>query len=651
MSRLKPDLGDTDRLTLERRLVLFLVTVVVAFAILATRLVYLQIVRGSDFEALARGNRIRLISLTAPRGTIVDRGGELLATSRPVFAASLVYMEELPGQEMVSKLEAILGLEPGRIREMLDQQRERLYLPVRIKTDLTPEEHTELEEHRNELPGLVIEVLPIREYVQGDLAAHALGHVGFLNTETSRQALQLQADGQAAVLGAARREQVTYQLGEMIGLLGLERQYDALLRGIDGTREVEVDNRGTPIKVEREVPPTPGLGLRLTLDFRLQRALEDSLRAAMERVRLMKGPTYATSAAAVVLDVRTGAVRAMTSLPEFDPNWFAAGGVDKERLPYLEDPVQQPWLNRALQGLYVPGSTYKMVTASAVLEEGLVSESDRVYCGGGFRMGGDYFKCWVGKPGHGSLDLRGAIQGSCNSFFLEMGTRLRTKARTDGGDDGGVDILADYAVDLGLSGPTGIDLPFERAGMPPRTDGQRWLPGEDVQSAIGQAKHEYSPLQLAGYTACIAAGGQRYRPYLVEQILAGDEVVWSHQAEPAGRSSLISEETFDLVRQGMLAVTQPGGTAYGSFWNLPVRVGGKTGTAQTGRHPDDALFVGFAPFDDPEIAWAIVVSNGDSGALACAPVAAELVRTYFGLGDQRPWGAAALKRPATEVGQ
>jgi penicillin-binding protein 2 len=633
-------LQETGSEEVERRMGKLLLAVALSICLLVGRLGYLQVVRGSYYEALARGNRIRLVSLTAPRGTILDRNGELIATTRPAFAASLVYMGEPYSDEMLAKLESILSLPAGRIRDLLAKQSGRLYLPVRIKTDITPEEHSRLEECRHELPGLVIEALPIREYPYGQLAAHVFGYVGELAGEDPK--LQELAAAQVSLRSAASLPQATYEVGDIVGVAGLERQYDSILRGLDGTREVEVDSRGTPTRTEREDPPEAGLDLKLTIDLRLQQALEVALAANMDKLRQSKGIAYAPAGCAVVLDVKTGAVRAMASLPAYDPNAFASGNVDVATVE---------WLNRVTQGKYIPGSTYKMITAMAALEEGVVTPKDTVYCPGGYRLGSEFIRCWIGAPGHGTTNLVQAVQRSCNTFFLEMGMRLRNKmkaagAAASGPARGGLDILADYAAEFGLDGPTGIDLPGERAGTVPRTGSRALFTGEDIQHAIGQSTHVYSPLQLAQYVATIASNGTRMRPYLVEEVLKDGEVLYRFQPEVSGTVAKVSQPAFHVVKSGMLGVTGPGGTAYWAFWDLPIKVAGKTGTAQTGRLPDNALFAGFAPFDDPEIAFFIIVEGGDSGSLTCGPVAREIVRTYFGLG-----APAADQSPAAVAGE
>ncbi len=631
-----------ERDALERRINVFLLVMLASVALLLGRLGYLQVVRGAYYETLSRGNRIRLVSLTAPRGQMLDRTGKLLATTRPAFAASLVYLGEKYSPEVLTKLEEILSLEPGKIDTLMERWRDRLYLPVRLKNDITPEEHSRLEEHRNELPGLVIEVIPIREYPNGQLAAHALGRVGFLNTESTRESLQEQAADHESILGAAGMAPAAYELDDIVGVIGLERQYDAILRGVDGTREVEVNSLGTPTRVEREIPPQAGLTLGLTLDLDLQATLDQALVANMESVRKSRGPAYSTSAAAIVLDVKTGGVLAMTSVPTFDPNWSASGRIDPEFLPQMEE------FNRVIQGLYIPGSTYKMMTAVTALQEGIVTTADGVWCGGGYRLGSHFIGCWVGAPGHGRVNILDAIKGSCNTFFIEMGMRLRSKAQETDATKGFVDMLSKYAAGFGLDGPTGIDLPFERAGRSPRTAGRSWLVGEDVQCAIGQSRQEYSPLQLAHYVATLANDGKRLRPHLVNEIRDGDTVLWHAVPEQLPGADNVSAETIALVKQGMLAVTGPGGTAYSSFWDLPIKAGAKTGTAQTGQRPNDGLFVGFAPYDDPQIAWAVVVKNGDSGSLSGAPVARELIKTYFGL---RPPQEAASQPSASVPGE
>jgi len=624
-----------DRAALERRLAAVLLVVMAALALLVLRLGYLQVVRGGYYEGLSRGNRIRLVSLTAPRGDIIDRDGETLATTRPAYAASLVYMGQPFAAESLDLLEAILSLEPGRIDTLLERWSSKLYMPIRLKNDISASEHSRLEEHRNELPGLVIEVIPIREYPAGQLAAHVLGRVGFLNTETSRQSLLTQATGLVDILTAADRPAASYELDEIVGMIGLERYYDSLLRGVDGAREVEVNSRGTPTRVERETSPQAGLTLGLTLDLTLQAALEQSLQETIRQVRAQYGPTYATSAAAVVLDVKTGGVLAMANYPTFDPNWSASGAVDAEFLPLLEE------FNRSIQGLYIPGSTYKMITAVAALEEQVVGLGDDVWCGGGYRLGNSTIGCWVGPPGHGMVNITEAIQGSCNTYFIEAGVRLRALAQAQDPNTGMIDLLAKYASGFGLAGPTGIDLPFERSGTAPQSSGKAWLLGEDVQCAIGQSRQEYSPLQLASYVATLANNGVRLQPHVVQRILEGEATVWEYPRTVVPGATNVAKSTFDIVKNGMLAVTRYGGTAYAAFSDVPVAVGAKTGTAQTNKKPNDGLFVGFAPFDNPEIAFAIVVKNGDSGSLSCAPVAREIVLTHFG------YSSASTAAPST----
>ena len=623
-----------ERQATVRRSYIFLLAVSVFFGLLIARLGYLQVTRGAYYEALARGNRIRLVSMSAPRGEILDRHGELLATTRPAFAASLVYMGTAYTDETLKTLEDILDLEPGRIRVLLQQQRGRWYLPIRLKTDISPEEHTRLEEHRHELPGLVIEVTPIREYPQGSLAAHVLGRVGTVNTEGQRLALLGHLDSFGDLLRSAGLEPLEYELNDITGLIGLERQYDILLRGIDGVREVEVDSRGTPTHIERENEPVPGMNLKLTVDSQLQRTLENALAANMQRIKSLRGDNYATSAAAVVLDVRTGGVLAMASLPGFDPNWSASGRLLPQYVAQLEE------FNRVIQGLYIPGSTYKMMTAITALEEGAVDQSLRVGCSGAYRIGNASIGCWVGPPGHGAVNMVDAIKVSCNVYFLEMGARLRALARAADSRSGFVDLATRYAVDFGLDGPTGIDLPFERAGRSPVIGERTWYAGEDIQCAIGQSRQEYSPLQLAVYTSTIATQGIRMTPYLLQEILKGDEVIWRARPEAAAANTEVSAQTYDIVRRGMLAATDPEGTAYWSLYDIPIKVGAKTGTAQTATSPTDGLFVGFAPYDDPEIAWAIVVKHGESGSLSGAPVAREVVRAFFGLVTPPPAGGS-----------
>ncbi len=620
--------GDERKEAAQRRLVAFRVLLALILLALLTRSAYLQVVRGAQFEQLARGNALRLLPLPAPRGRIFDRHHELMVGNRPAYHVSLVHPGPGKVDEVIARLAPLLEMEVDEIREAIRRRADRLYEPVRLKLDVDPVTHSRVEENRGELPGVVVEVAPVRDYPGGSLAAHLLGYVGEID------ALEL-----------ARLE--GYRQGDIIGKMGLEAAYDAELRGRDGGRQVETDANNRPVRVLGQVDPIPGNTLVLTIDAELQRVAEAALQATLAAVRAHpRTPYRATSGAVVVLKVNTGEVLVMASHPGFDPNQFASR-TPRSYLDALRADPLSPFLNRVISGLYVPGSTFKMITAIAALEAGKVTLGETLVCTGTYRVTADHSKrCWRSE-GHGAVNIFDAISHSCNVFFFEMGRRV------------GVDLLAYYARAFGLGQPTGIDLrPLEKAGTVPDREWKRsrfprdptfWL-AEELDAAIGQGFHEYTPLQLAHYVATIASGGIRYQPYLVSRVVDPSGRIVRESGPRVIGEAPVSSPTLAVIREGMRRTTVSGTAAWLFGPRFKDRYGfevaGKTGTAEapkgSGRDPN-AWFLAFAPLDDPEIAIAVLVEEGGSGSLAAAPVARALIDHYFGLvaGRRSPEDAPA----------
>lgn len=605
-------MGDDGDVRQSRANLLFALVVVVIVGLIM-RLGQLQIVQGEAFEALARGNRVRLLPVVAPRGQILDRHGQVLASVRPAYTVSLVHMGVRELDRSIGLLSDVLGMTAREIRQKIEKQRGRLYEPVRLMTDIPPEIHTVIEERRLDLPGVVVEVEPIRQYPNGTVAAHVLGYLG----EIDRHELE---DGGLAEQG--------YRLGDILGKTGVEKVFDTYLRGRNGGKQVEVDALGRPVRVLGTRDPVPGNDVVLTLDLGLQRVAEESLRQRMEELRAdPTRPAKAVAAAAVALNPNTGEILAMVSLPAFDPNLFA-GGISRDQWLELERNPLNPFTNRAIQGEYAAGSAFKMVTATAALEQNLVSPAEIFDT-----RGGVYWvipkKCWnYERGGHGFINLVQGLGVSCNIVFYELGRRA------------GIEQLARYAREFGLGEKTGLkDLPGEREGLIPTPAWKarmypadpRWYLAETLDAAIGQGFHQYTPLQMAVYTAVLANGGIRYRPYLVKEVRAPDgRTLAAFGPEETGRAQ-ISPRTLDIVRQGMLAVTAPGGTAAWAFQGFPVKVAGKTGTVETGdpAKDDHAWFVAYAPYENPQIAVAVLVEQGRGGSVAAAPVARAMLEYYF----------------------
>ena len=506
---------------------------------------------------------------------------------------------------------------------------------MKIKYDITPEQYTAIEERRSEMPGVVLEVQPLRAYPLGDIAAHVLGYMGEINEQ------QLQAMSDQG-----------YRIGDFIGQSGLERYLEQELHGRAGGRQVEIDALGRLVRELGVVEPVPGNDAILTIDAALQQRAEYALQATLFR-RQAAGFEDARAGAAVVLDVRTGEILAMVSEPDFNPNDFVTG-IPLAKWRELNTDPASPMVNRAIKSSYPPASTFKMVTAAAALEEGVSFPGETFDARGGiYRVtANEVRKCWY-QPygGHGIVDIPEALAKSCNIAFYELGRRLfEVRNRTDS------EVLARYARMFGLGEATGLkSLPGEEAGRLPDSankvalfgDANIYL-GDYLNLAIGQGFMQYTPLQMARYVAAIANGGLVYRPYLVKEIRSpSGEIVTQTEPEVVSRLE-VSPRTLKTLQLGMYLTTvletdEGYGTAYGIFESLEaagIAVAGKTGTVQLGMEDVDnhGWFVGYAPadpdpFDDipvePEIALAVIVEHGGGGAAAAAPVAREIFEYYF----------------------
>jgi penicillin-binding protein 2 len=588
-----------DLRVVQQRLAVLQALVVLLIAGLVVQFWTLQVVRARHFEELAESNRSRLVRLAAPRGALLDRNGKVLVENRPAFTV-LLNTEHLEGiDRTVSRLAGTLEIGEAVIRERL--ARRQPYRPVVVKTDATLADVAALEARRKELPEVSVEVVPLRSYPLASAAAHALGRVG----EITERQLQL-----ADFRGLAP--------GSLVGQAGLESRYNRQLMGTDGYRRVIVDSRGLEVEEAEHQSPEDGPALTLTIDAGLQAAME----AAFE----------GRAGAAVALDPRNGEILAMASTPAYDPNEFTTG-IDAALWTSLATDERTPLMNRVIQGAYSPGSTFKIIAATAALEEGIVTPQTTFFCPGQTTIYGNVFHC-LGH--HGSLDLRRAIALSCNVYFFNVGVRLEIQR------------LAKWGKALGLSAPTGIDLPHEGTGLMPSPEWKMrlfktpWYAGETVSVAIGQGQVSATPLQMARVAAVIANGGKLVRPHLVRGA-AGSEPV------PLG----IRSSTIEAVRAGMRAVVAEGTGLRARLQT--VEVAGKTGSAQVvaksrlerspgaEEYQPHGWFLCFAPADNPTIAMAVLVEHGRSGGEAAAPVARRILAHYFGLDKQGAPPAAGVQ--------
>lgn len=585
------------------RIEVLAIIIVLVFVALISRLGFLQVMQGKYYSGLADGNRIRLIPIMAPRGMFYDRNGVLMVSNRPGFTVSLLSITAPIPEEVIVKLAGILKMNPAEIHEKL-KQHNGTFEPVRIKTDLGPDVVTKIEERRAELPGVVIEIQPIRNYIHNELAAHVFGYVSEINDEELE-----------------RLKKDRYKSGDILGKFGLEKVYDRELRGIDGGGQVEVDVTGRPVNVLGKKETIPGKNLILTIDYRIQKAAEAAIDEQLRYLQTKTEFVNAKAAAAVAINPKTGEVLAMVSRPAFNPNLFA-GGISVKDWKVLNENPHHPMDNKAISGEYPPGSTFKLVTGAAALELGKVTPEEKIL---------DTGHHWIIPKGNamgealGWINFHEALSKSDNVYFYEMGNRL------------GIDNLEKYARMFGLGQATGIKLGGESDGLvanrryKEKVYNEEWYLSETFDAAIGQGFQLVTPLQIAMLMGEVANGGHRYRPYLVSKITsANGEVLQSFGPEEVGKLE-ISSRTLTLIREALRDVALEGGTAAETFKDFPVPTAGKTGTAENSHGQDHGWFVCYGPYEDPRIVIAVIVEQGGFGAGAAAPIAKKMMEAAFNI--------------------
>jgi len=577
------------------------------FVALLARLWMLQVLQGEEMRTLSESNRIRLRRVEGTRGLIVDRLGRTLVDSRASFDAMLVPEDAVDLPSTVETLAHFLKQPTAQTQAILDQAAGRPpFQEVLVKRDLDWDEVVAIETHQLDLPGVSLRITARRSYPFGPLLAHTLGYVG----EVTKDEVEHNPE---------------YRAGDLAGKAGLEKQWEHYLRGAIGGQQVEVDALGRELSVLHEVEAQPGATLVLSIDLDLQQAAENALGDR--------------AGAVVALDPRNGDVLTMVSHPSFDPNEFVHG-IQGQSWRELVDHPRHPLNNRAIQGQYPPGSTFKIIMAAAALEEGIINPFQRLSCGGTFFFGNREFRCWK-KGGHGSLNLNGALVNSCDVFFYQVGQRL------------GIDTIAQYARAFGLGLPTGIALEQEKSGTVPDPEwkqkrfGQPWYAGETVSVSIGQGYVTATPLQMAQVISAVASG-TLHRPHLVKRIQAATgDVIEEFAPEPHAALPL-RKTTLMQLREGLQDVVDKG---TGKNARLPgISVAGKTGTSQVVKlgekrlkaaqlpwnQRDHAWFVAYAPTDGPQIAVAALVEHADGGGGAvAAPLVREVLSTFFQLQEQR----------------
>ncbi|MBF0451998.1 MAG: penicillin-binding protein 2 [Candidatus Magnetomorum sp.] len=583
-----------------------LIFILLAFAILGTRLFYLQIIEGESYYTKSENNCIRLQRIPPERGLIYDQNGELLVDNRPSFDIEIVPKDARPYENVLPDLSRYLNVPKAELIAKLKKARgSAAYRPVILKRDVSRDVLAQIEVNRYDLPGVQVQVIPRRHYVQRT-AVHLVGYLGEISgTELRKKGLK------------------EYRQGDYIGKYGVEKEFENYLRGKPGGRQVEVDVNGRVLKVNVTEKPSPGHNVYLTIDAELQKKAES----------LLEGQ----SGAIVAIDPNTGMILSFVSKPDYDPNIFV-DGMSHDQWNKLVNDYQKPLHNKVLQGEYPPGSIYKIVTAIAGLEEKIVSLNEKIECIGHYRLGNRSYRCWK-KYGHGWMNIEDAIGQSCDVYFYQLGLQL------------GVDRLAKYAKACGLGKKTGSGLELERPGLIPTSKwkllqtGEVWQKGETLSIAIGQGYNLVTPIQALCLIAAVANGGIMYQPQVIKSIqTVTGKSLFEAQRKAMGRLPA-SPKTLQILKKGLWeVVNKTGGTAYWHARDKTIEISGKTGTAQVislknqeekepqdkSRYEDHAWFVAYAPSIDSRIAVAVLVEHGGHGSSAAAPIAKEIIKAYLG---------------------
>ncbi len=596
------EVAKMERPISRKGLAIFWWLIILAMIALGSKIIYLNVVKSEYYQVIAKGNQIRSVVIKAPRGEIVDRAGQILAGNVPSIDAAIMPVDFFRGErgeaEIVAALSEILNINEGEIRGKLGNIDKFSASPVLLKENISREEAVALLEKGKNLPGAVIEKTAVRNYIDGLIFSHILGYEGKITKDELK-------------------ENPGYLFTDYIGKEGIEKSYESELRGIDGALQVEVDSEGLARREIGAVAPQPGNSLILAVDARLQKKIFDELNLILEK-------TETRTAAALAVNPKNGEVLALISLPSFDNNVFTKG-VPSEEFAKLVGDSESPLFNRAVAGEYPPGSTIKPAVAAAALSENIINDSTAVNCGGGINMGSYHFGDW---KTHGVTDIRKAIAESCDVFFYSIGGGYGNIPEL------GMERMKRYENLFGLGEKTGIDIPGEESGFIPDEQwklerfGEKWYTGNSYHAAIGQGYITATPLQLVNYISAVANGGTLYKPHIVSQIKKNEGGTVDIRPEII-RSNFVSKDVLKIVQEGMRqAVTS--GTA--SLLNdLPVTVAGKTGTAQFGAdNKTHAWFVSYAPYENPEIAIAVLVEGGGEGHSSAVPVTKEVYKWYFG---------------------
>lgn len=598
------------------RLLLSGLAILVAFSILFGRFVWLQVVQREHYHTLAEANRISLAPVVPNRGLILDRNGEVLAANYSAYTLEITPSKVANVERAIDDLATVIEVSPRdrrRFKKLQEESKNFESLPIR--TRLTEEEVARFAVNRFRFPGFEIKARLFRSYPQGEVASHAIGYIGRINDNDVKR---IEEAGLTT----------NYKGTDHIGKLGLEGAYERELHGVTGSEQVEVDAGGRAIRSLARNEPTRGNDLVVTLDINLQRVAED----AFQNYR----------GALVAIDPRTGEVLALVSRPGFDPNLFV-DGIDPQNWEALNNSPDKPLNNRALRGQYPPGSTIKPFMALAALEARRRSPEYAISDPGFYTLPGVAHRYRDHKKeGHGMVNMHKAIVVSCDTYFYGLAVEM------------GIDPIHNFLTKAGFGTKTGVDIEGELQGLAPSSEWkwqryrQKWFTGDTVSVGIGQGYILATPVQLAAATATIANGGKPVHPHLLKAVKDARTQAVKQMPIPDGGEAIATQEHLALVRAAMIDVTRPGGTAARASAGAGYTIAAKTGTAQViamkqgekydekrikEQHRDHAVFIAFAPADDPKLALGMLVENGGHGGDTAAPIARE-VFDYFLLGKR-----------------
>jgi penicillin-binding protein 2 len=612
--------------------------VLFVFAVLFFRLWALQVLSGDRYLAAAQDNQLRTVRIEAARGPILDHKGRLLVSNRVGTAAQIwtAYLPRRGRPRMLRRLSEILQVPVADLQDRIRKHRGDPLTPVTLKEDVSSEEVYYLKEHRREFPGLELNDVHLRDYRFGGLAPHLLGHVGEVTENQIKQG--------------------RYRHGDTVGQAGMEFSFDRYLRGTAGLAELRVDSLGRPrSKPLKSEAPQPGLALRTTLDAKLQRAAEAAVAYGIEVAR-ENDSWYANAGAAVALDPRTGAIRAMASHPTFDPRAYVGKPKPRQLRPLLDQEAAEeadfPGLNRAIAGLYPPGSTWKPITALAAMREHLVGPYEPVSCTPEMTIHGTTFKNWNPFTNE-AMDMPTALAASCDTYFYQLGLEFYNLPPEYGSP------LQKWASAFGFGKATGLDVGGETPGLLPTPEWRRktftkerypntweidrlWKSGDSVQLAIGQKDLLVTPLQMARFYALIANGGKLVTPHLVSSVeQPGNSGAVKAVFSPAPKDLNVDQAELNVIEDGLYRATHASyGTSAGVFGSFPVDIAGKTGTAEKSVDPDgdgygqmvdQSWWCGYGPSDrTAELVVCVVIENGGHGSTAAAPAALKIFERHFG---------------------